>query len=362
MGSTVDGSRPKYREGSPRLFVVSGERQAVEFHYGSRFLTAAGRILAGPSHGLRQCGKHDVGPVHVAAAGGRDSPFLGAARGRLIRQLLTESILLALPAAAAGMVVSQAIIRICVRVLLATLPPSAADFAARIPELSLDFRVFGFALAAALVSAIAFGLVSALQATRANVIEAAKGDFGRESRPSRLRNSLVICQVTVCVLLLVTAGVLLRGVDRVHSLDTALSTRNTIEIAVQEKSREAALTRLSAEPSVESIAAAECAPVLRKPVVSVRPAEGGVIFDSFANHVSPEYFGLYEIPIVRGRNFTPDEARPAAPVAIISQTAAQRLWPNQAAVGRSLRLVPDRRTESRLRVYQTVSVIGIAPR
>jgi len=285
---------------------------------------------------------------------------LGAARGRLIRQLLTESILLALPAALAGIAVSQAMIRICVRVLLTTLPPSAADFAARIPELSPDLHVFGFTLAAALVSAIAFGLVPALQATRANVIQLAKCDFAGESRPSRLRNSLVICQVTVCVLLLVTAGVLLRGGDRIHSLDTALSTRNTIQIAVQEKSREAVLNRLASEPSVETLAAAESAPVARKPTVPVRPAEGGVLFDSFANHVSPEYFGLFEIPIMRGRNFTIDEARSAAPVAVISQTAAQRLWPNQEVIGRSLRLVPDGRTEPSLQRYQTVSVIGVA--
>src|SRR5207245_4286898 len=115
---------------------------------------------------------------------------LGAARGRLIRQLLTESILLAVPSVIAGIAVSQATIRVCSRVLVATLPPGVSDFANRMPELISDLRVFGFTLAAALVSAILFGLAPAIQATRANIIQASKGDFTNESRTSRFRSVL----------------------------------------------------------------------------------------------------------------------------------------------------------------------------
>lgn len=285
---------------------------------------------------------------------------LGAARSRVVRQLLTECLLLALPSALAGIAVSEAAIRLCVRVLTATIPPGVADFATRLPELHSDFRVFAFTLAAAFASAIVFGLAPAIHTTRVDVIQAAKGDFTGQARPSRLRGILVAGQVTVCVLLLVTAGILLRGVNGIHSLDASLSTRNTIQIVVQEKSREAVVSRLSAEPSVEILGAAGNAPVERKPTIPVRPTDGGELVNTAANNVSPEYFTLFEIPIVHGRTFTAEEGRSGAPVAVISQTAAQRLWPNREALGRSLGMVPNRRTEPTLTRYQAVTVVGIA--
>src|SRR6266705_1586506 len=175
---------------------------------------------------------------------------LGAARGRLVRQLLTESILLALPAAAAGFRVSQATIGLGVRVMFATLPPEFAQFI-RVAPLPPDVRVFGFMLAAALASALLFGLAPAIQATRTNVMQAARGDFTSEFRPARLRNSLVVGQIIVCVLLLITAGVLLRGANRIQNLDIGLRTRDVIEIAIQEKARARVLDRLSSDPSVQ---------------------------------------------------------------------------------------------------------------
>jgi predicted permease len=285
---------------------------------------------------------------------------LGAPRKRLIRQLMTECLLLAVPSAAAGVAVSEGAIRICLRVLVTTLPAGVASFAARIPNLHADLRVFGFALAAALAAAIGFGLAPALQATRGSFLEAARSGFGDRVRSSRFRNLLVTAQVTTCVLLLVTAGILLRGVSRMHNLDSSLSARNTIQLAVQEKYREPVLSRMAAEPAVDLVAAAVSAPVERKLTVSIRPAEAGAAWISAANPVSPEYFALFEIPIVRGRNFTAGEAQSGAAVAVISQSAAERLWPNQEAVGRRLSLVPDRTTDTRLARYRTVNVIGVA--
>ena len=284
---------------------------------------------------------------------------LGAARGRLIRQLLTESALLAIPSAIAGIGVSEGTVRICVGVLLATLPPGVADFAARIPQLHSDFRVFVFALLIALASSVVFGLAPAIQATRTSIVQASKGDFAEHARPSRFRNTLVLGQVTICALLLVTAALLLRAVSRVHTLDSTLSTRNTIQISVQEKSREAVLARLASDPSIETVAAAQSTPVERKSPVSVRPASG-TILNTASNRVSPEYFALFEIPILRGRNFTPDEGRTNAPVAIISQTAAQQLWPNQDALGQTLALNPDAASAAQTRRAQEVTVIGLA--
>jgi hypothetical protein len=96
------------------------------------------------------------------------------------------------------------------------------------------------------------------------------------------------------------------------------------------------------------------------PEVSVGPAESGVILRTAYNRVSAEYFKLLEIPVVRGRSFTSEEANSGAPVGVISQATAQQLWPNQDALGRSLRLVRGRRIPPGLQRYQVVSVVGIA--
>src|SRR5260370_5968169 len=230
---------------------------------------------------------------------------LGATRGRLILQLLAESILLALPAAALGFVLSQAFIGLAIRVLFRTLPPGiAAGVLTRIPSLPLDLRVFGFGLAAALVSALLFGLAPAVQATRTNVMQAARGDFSSEFRPSRLRNALVVGQITVCVLLLITAAILLRGIKRIETLDTGLSTRASIEMVVEEESRARVLERLSIDPAVQILSAGRNAPVNLKPMVPVMPHEGGTRLQIESNRVSPEYFTVFEIPIMRRVGFT----------------------------------------------------------
>ena len=130
---------------------------------------------------------------------------------------------------------------LCMRVLLATLPPGIADFASRWPVLSPDIRVFTYNLAVALAAALLCGLVPAMQAPRTNLIQVAQGEFANAFRPSRFRNALVVGQVTVCVLLLITTGILLRGIKQVKNLDGSLSVRETIEIAVQEKFRGAEL-------------------------------------------------------------------------------------------------------------------------
>jgi predicted permease len=285
---------------------------------------------------------------------------LGASRNRLICQVLTESTMLAFPAAAVGFGLSQAMIWLCIRVLYATLPPGIADFAGRLPVLSPDIRVFIYNLAVALVSALLCGLVPAMQATRTNLIQMAQGEFANAFRPSRLRNALVVGQVTICALCLITTGILLRGTKEVKKLEGSLSGRDTIEIAVQEKFRARAMDRLSLEPSVDILAAAAASPVGRKPFVSVAARDGGPSFQLATNSVSPEYFTLFDLPVVLGRNFTDEEARSGAPVIIVSQTAARRLWPSQNAVGQSLRVVPNRTSAAQTQRYESVQVIGVS--
>ena len=288
---------------------------------------------------------------------------LGATRGRLIRQLLVESMLLALPSAGAAFGVAQASIELGKRLLFSTLPPEFAGFI-RLTPLPPDARVFGFMLIAAVLCAIAFGLAPAVQATRSNVVQAARGDFTGDHRPARLRNALVIAQVTASVVLLITTGVLLRTAARTQKLDTGLRTRDTLELEIREKSRPRVLADLKTEPLVETIAAVGNPPMNGQlPTAPVTTAGAALATRVSYNFVSPEYFAVFDLATLRGRPFTADEGRAGAPVAVISQATAQRLWPGQDPIGQSLRVDSGARagSTSRLARFPVVRVIGIVP-
>jgi hypothetical protein len=120
-----------------------------------------------------------------------------------VRQLLTESVLLAVPAAVAGFAISRLAIDGGVRIMFATFPPEFAEFV-RVAPLPPDVRVFLFMIAAAVATGVVFGLAPALQTTRSNVVQMARGDFGAGFGPSRLRSALVIAQITAFVALLIT--------------------------------------------------------------------------------------------------------------------------------------------------------------
>jgi len=287
---------------------------------------------------------------------------LGASRPRLIRQLLTEGVLLALPAAAAGFALSQATIQYGERLMFATMPADFAEFITVIP-LPPDARVFGFMLAASVVSAVLFGLAPAIQATRTNVMQAARGDFSSDFRPARLRNALVAGQITMCALLLICAGVLLRGARRLANFDVGLKTTGVVEIEIQDKFRARILERLASEPLVQTVAAAQSPPLDGTlPTVPVVAGEGANAVGAWYNLVSPEYFPVLQVPILRGRNFTRDEAAAGAPVAIISLATARLFWGNREAVGQSIHMVRDPRhpAQSRVLRHESVRVIGVA--
>lgn len=340
--SVVGRLRPGYRESQARAGLtvwatrqIAGARQVV--------LTSAARFkpwratntfafapLVAAFSLVLLIGCANVANMMLARAVARQRELairlsLGASRGRLVRQLLTESLLLALPAAVAGFAVARAVIGLCLQVLLATIPAGIADFVNRFPTLEPDGRVFAYNLALALAAALLFGLAPALHAARGTAVAG--------SRPARSRNALVAGQILVCVLLLVTAGVLLRGIARMRGLDGALSARDTIEIAVQDRFRARAVQHLVSDPEVETLAAAAHAPVDRKPMRTVGGNAAMAV-----NRVSPEYFGLFEIAIRRGRNFTAEETRSSAAVAVVSEAAARRLWPGRDAIGQSLRV------------------------
>ena len=285
---------------------------------------------------------------------------LGAGRARLIRQLLTESVLLAVPAALMGLVLARATIGVALRVVLSSTPSEFASLIHVVP-LPSDARVLGFTFGSAVLAAVLFGLAPALQSTRAEVVQATRGNFDTPARSARLRSTLVVAQITVCVLLLVVAAVLLRGARHMERLDTGVRSRDAIELSVAESSRARVLERLRTEPGVSLVAAGSAMPFGGIfPRLEFRGDSGSPVHGGF-NLVTATYFTLLDIPIIRGRTFTESEARSRAAVAVVSDGAARALWPGRDAVGQTLRIAldPAELRGEPLTHYRTVTVVGV---
>jgi predicted permease len=262
---------------------------------------------------------------------------LGALRWRLIRQLLTESILLSIPAAILGLIISRVTIDAGIRVVFFTVPKDMLELIHDVPR-PVDWRVIIFMVLAALASALLFGLAPAFHATRANVMSSVRGELTSDLRPVRVRNALVIAQITVCTLLLVACGALVRTTMAMTAFDMGFRTNNVIAMDVVESNRRRVIDALASDPAVDTIAAASSVPLNGTvPTVASR-AENGPTSGTAYNEVSPEYFEILGVPILRGRNFTPQESASEAPVAILSAAAAQHLFPGRDSLGQILHL------------------------
>ena len=262
---------------------------------------------------------------------------LGAARARLIRQLLTESILLSVPAALLGWLVSRVTIEASLRVMYATVP---ADMVELLHDVALppDWRVVLFMVAAAVTSAVLFGLAPAIQVTRQNVMLAARGDFTSDLRPVRLRSGLVFGQITLCTLLLVACGALLRTTVELSTLDIGFRTDGLIAMQVIEAGREPVLDALGSDPAVDAIATASSIPLGGLvPGVAIVTETGSSIAAAY-NYVSPTYFDILRVPIQSGRNFARAETISEAPVAILTAATAFRLFGSENPIGQMIHL------------------------
>jgi predicted permease len=283
---------------------------------------------------------------------------LGAGRRRLIRQLLTESVLLALPAGAAAFGISRLIIAGSLRGMFATVPAAYAGHL-RIISLNADGRVAVFMVLAAIGAAIVFGLAPALQATRPGIVHASRGDFDTQHRPSRLRNALVVAQVTLSVLLLITAGVLLSGARQTEQLDPGLRTHDVVQIEPTAASRAASIEALGRNAGVRRLAVSSTPP-LEGPLPALSLAvDRGAVHRVHYNIVSPRYFDVVDLRIVRGRGFSDDEARSSAPVAIVSRSMADSLWPRSDPVGQTITIAESERVSARMRTYRAARVVGV---
>jgi predicted permease len=286
---------------------------------------------------------------------------LGASRGRIVRQLFIESLLLALVASLAGFALGRVTLDAGIRAVYATLPATVTDYIRLLPMVP-DARVLAALIVAGIATAILFGALPALHATRhAGTIPSHGATPDR--RTSRLRHGLVVAQITVSALLVVTCGVLLRGSVRLATTDLGLQTRDVIEVRVRNRSNETALATLRAHPLVRTVAAASVSTfgAGRLVIASDPDAPSARSVRIPQKLVSPGYFDLYGIGLVSGRQFTEAEASGGAAVVILSEQAAATLWPDQNAVGRLIRLAPDsRESDAYTPPFSVVEVIGVA--
>jgi len=284
---------------------------------------------------------------------------LGASRSRLIRQLLTESTVLAIPASILGFFIAQLSLQYGQRLLFASMPPYFAQYIRIIP-LHADARVFAFMAAAGIAAAILFGLAPAVQVTRTNVLQACRGEFTTDHRPARLRNLLVVAQVTACVVLLSSSMMLLRSAREMAQMEPGLNTHGILSILYSEKHVSELLSYLQANPLVESIVAAQSAPLNGPPHNAITAITAdGKSQAAHCNLVSPNFFSVLDIPILRGRTFTPEEANAQSPVVIVSSSTAQRLWRNQDPIGQAIKIAPDANNPT-MRRYDKARVVGVA--
>ena len=259
---------------------------------------------------------------------------VGATRGRLIQQLLTESAVIALGGALCGALLAWWSFQALVPWLLASVPGAEA---ARI-DVTPDRTVLWFALGLTAATALVFGLVPALQASKGDV-HAMMKHSGANAKGGRswLRGTLIAVQIALCTMLLIPAGLLARALYAAHTFEPGFDYRNVAVVSIDlrgpryEKGNGAAfheqwLERVRALPGVESVAQASRVPLSpgrSQATVRIGDEPEGSVVD--VNTVTPDFFPLLGIPIVRGRPFVDDDVD----TVLVHESTARRYWPGQ---------------------------------
>ncbi len=277
---------------------------------------------------------------------------LGAGRSRLIRQLLTESLFLAILGGALGLVLAVW----GIDVLLSLAPPDLP----RIGDVRVNLGVLLFTLAATTVTGLLFGLVPALRASKINLTTALK-DGGRgvagNLTSQRLRSLIVIAEIALSLVLLVGAGLMMRSFLRLNQVDPGFDAHNLLTMKVslpRAKYKEGAqainfyqqlIEKIQALPGIESAAAISQLPLsndywsgtLTFDGVTANAERGNqASFEVDQRTITPEYFTTMKTPLIEGRFFTAHDLRDEPRAAIIDETLARRLWPNASPIGRRL--------------------------
>jgi predicted permease len=322
------------------------ERQALMF--GGAFLMAiVGLVL------LIACS--NVANLLLARAAVRRQEIavriaLGAGRSRLIRQLLTESVLLGLISGVFGFLFGYGGCQ-----LLSSLRP--AEYAQNLADLRIDPAVFGFAFGVAILTGLIFGIVPAVRSSRISVSEVLKEEArtaGRTRGRLNLANALLAGQVSVSLVLLVVAAMFLRSIKSEYTIDPGYQTRHLALFMLYpgqagydqtrtEQFYKRARDRVSSIPGIVSTSWASNMPLWGH-------KETGVVIEgqeqrkksepisAVVNTIDVDYFSTLDIPVVKGREFTQDDRDTSASVAIINDKMAAEYWPNEDPLGKRIQL------------------------
>jgi predicted permease len=283
---------------------------------------------------------------------------LGGSRGRLIRQLLTESLLLTFFGAAVGLLLSAWTCSALSTLKLQGVPIYL--------DLSFDARVLSYSLGVAALAGFMLGILPALRGSRANIAAVARDGGQRNSGGRQLtRSALVMAQVAASFLLLIVAAWLTRSLEKARRMDLGFDPRNVVDFSLdphhvgydEARGREfyrELLRRVRSLPEVESAGLAISGPMSPIPLPTQVQAEGYVQPKGqsaptvFYDIVSGGFFETLRIPLMRGRPFSPFDGQTAPRVAIVNQAMAERFWPGQDPIGKRVRLLPDPQRSSQV--------------
>jgi putative ABC transport system permease protein len=272
---------------------------------------------------------------------------LGAARARIVRQLLTESLLLAMVGSLLGVLMAS-----WANSVLAAMIPAPLD-------VSMDTRVLGFTILFACLTGIGFGLVPALSATRSDVTTVLKdASAGADKSRARLQRGFVVAQVSLSLVLLVTAGMFLgqlykssRVNVRFDATDNVLAASFDAGMQGYDSVRAAALidqaqARLAALPGVQTVSFTNQVPMGERHIGTDITIHGdrnatnrfgeNAGMEVYESTIRPDYFKAIGIPFAYGRDFTHDDRVGSEPVAIVSEDFARNAWPDGSAIGKRI--------------------------
>jgi putative ABC transport system permease protein len=288
---------------------------------------------------------------------------IGAARSQLIRQLLTESLLLSLLGGGLGL-------------LLAIWGTGLVESAGSkinpmFHDIQVDMRCLAFTFSISIITGLIFGLAPALQISRPNLAESLK-ESGRGSGPSasrnRLRSGLVVSEIALTVVLLVCAGLLIRTVMRLRNVDTGFNTQNVLAMNIglpgikypkpenQVAFYKQVTERIASLPGVKATGTTSVLPLSdnfdgRGLLVEDRPKPRGEEITVDLYIASPGYLRAMEIPLFKGRAITEQDTADAVKIALINSTMAAQLWPNEDPLGKRISFAG---TENKPRPWRTI--------
>jgi putative ABC transport system permease protein len=280
---------------------------------------------------------------------------LGAGRVRLIRQLLTESVLLALVGGAFGLLLAFGGIKLLIAINPSNIP--------RLSEVDIDGRVLGFTFLVSILTGLIFGLIPALQASKPDLNETLKAEGGRGStggiRKQRVRSLLVISEVALTSLLLIGAGLMIKSFVTLQKVNPGFNPYNVLTMQVnlpQTKYREdhqiasfyeQVLGRVETLPGVLSAGASTIVPLIDRKYIRRFTIDGRAPASPderlMANHrsISPDYLRAMGIPLIEGRYFTNQDRDKSQPVIIINESLRRRYWPNEDPLGMHITIPTD---------------------